>query len=66
MISLVLIVPVVLGIAVLAARKRIVSRAALVGSALAYLAAAVLEWLGVVWSWLPGWLLEYFRFDGIM
>lgn len=65
MISLVLIVPVVLGIAVLAARKKIVTRAALVGTALAYLAAAVLEWLGVVWSWLPGWLLEYFRFDGI-
>lgn len=65
MISLVIILPLVLGLIVLAARRKSVNRTALLGSASVYIAVAFLQWRGIAWSWLPGWLLEYFRFDSI-
>ena len=65
MISLVLIVPLILGLISLALRNRFVNRLALLGSAALLLAVAFAQWLGIDWYWLPNWFLEYFRFDGI-
>jgi len=65
MIGLILVLPVVLGIAVLAVRRKSISRAALLGSSLVYLVAVALQSSGVVWLWLPGWVLVYFRLDSI-
>lgn len=65
MISLVLILPPVLGAISLAARNKFVNRVALLGSAAVLLFVAFVQWLGVEWFWLPNWFLEYFRFDDI-
>lgn len=65
MIALVMILPLVLGLASLITRSRFVNRVSLVGTAAVLLAAGVAEWLGIDWALLPGWLGLYFHFDGI-
>lgn len=65
MISLVIILPLIVGFASLAAKNRLVNRIALLGSASLFIAVALLQWLGIDWAWLPDWLLLYFKFDSI-
>ncbi len=65
MISLVIILPPILGLVSLAAKNRFVNRVALLGSASLLLVVAFVQWLGIEWFWLPDWLLQYFRFDSI-
>ena len=65
MISLVLLLPVFLGLCVLLFKNKIVNRIALLGSAALYIAVAVARWLNINWYILPDWLLTYFNFDSI-
>ncbi len=65
MISLVIVLPLVVGLTTLALRNRLVNRVALIGSSLLFMCVAVLQWLGIDWTWLPDWLVMYFKFDGI-
>jgi hydrogenase-4 component F len=63
MISIVLFVPVILGLFALLAKNKIFNRTALLGSGLLYLVVASARWFNMEWYWLPGWLLTYFHFD---
>ena len=65
MISIVLILPVLLGIISLLAVNKIVNRISLLGSAAIYIIVSVLQWQGFVWRILPDWLIVYFNFDPI-
>lgn len=65
MITLVIILPLVFGLTSFALRTRFVNRVALLGSAALFVLVALMVWLGVDWTWLPDWLLVYFRFDSI-
>ncbi len=65
MVTLVIILPLVLGFISLAAKNRVVNRAALLGSAALFIAVPFGVWLGFDWAWMPGWLLVFLRFDEI-
>jgi hydrogenase-4 component F len=65
MITLVLCIPVVLGICALLLNSRIINRIALFGSAALYSAVAVARWMNINWYILPDWLLSYFSFDSV-
>ena len=65
MISVVLFVPVVLGLLALLLKSKIVNRVALLGSGLLYLIISFASWFNIQWYWLPDWLLTYFHFDTI-
>jgi hydrogenase-4 component F len=65
MITLVLMLPLILGLVAFAMKNRFVNRIALLGSASLFLVVAVMKLFGVDWPWQPGWMLQYFQFDGI-
>lgn len=65
MITLVLFMPILLGLTALLVKNKLVNRIALFGSVVLYLAVAFSRWSGNEWYILPGWLLEYFQFDSI-
>jgi hydrogenase-4 component F len=65
MISILLFFPVVLGIIVLLAKSRGLTRISLLVVPAVYLAAVICQLSGVNWIILPGWLQIYFSFDPI-
>lgn len=65
MISLVLILPVVLGLAGLLLKNRLVNRFVLLGSVGLFFVVGIMKWMNLEWYWFPQWLLDYFRFDTI-
>ncbi len=65
MIFLILILPIISALAVFFIRNRIANRIVLLGIPLVYTAVAISIWFRIEWHWLPGWLLDYFSFDGI-
>jgi hydrogenase-4 component F len=65
MISLVLILPVVLGLAGLLLKNRFINRLVLFGSVGLFLIVGIMKWMNLEWYWFPQWLLDYFRFDTI-
>jgi hydrogenase-4 component F len=65
MISLVLILPVLLGLLSYILKNRAVNRIALLGVSLVNILVATAYWFNFQWDWMPGWLLEYFKVDSI-
>ncbi len=65
MVALVLIVPLVFGLISFVLKNKFVNRVALLGSASLFVLVALMVWLGIDWTWLPAWLLMYFKFDSI-
>ena len=65
MIFLILILPLISGLAVFLIRNRIVNRIVLLGIPLIFAAVAISIWFKIEWYLLPGWLLDYFSFDSI-
>ncbi len=65
MISLVLFIPVILGIISLLASNKIVNRTALLGTSLIYIFVAFAKWIHFEWYILPNWLIAYFQFDAL-
>ncbi len=65
MISLVLILPIVLGLISLLAKNKIINRVALFGSVGLFFVVCIMRWLNLEWYWFPKWLLDYFKLDTI-
>lgn len=65
MVSILLFLPVVFGIIVLLSNNKIVTRISLLFIPIIYITVSVLEWFGINWIILPGWLNIYFNFDSI-
>ncbi len=65
MITLVFILPLAFGLISFVLKRKFVNRAALLGSAAIFVAVTLLVWLRIEWTWLPNWLLVFFRFDSI-
>jgi len=65
LITLVLILPVFLGLLSFFAKNRIVNRIALLGTALVNIGVAASCWFDYHWYWMPEGLQEYFRIDSI-
>ncbi|MCX6150649.1 MAG: proton-conducting transporter membrane subunit [Ignavibacteriales bacterium] len=65
MISILLFLPIVLGVLVLLANNRLVTRASLLLVPAVYLSIVIALWNGISWIILPGWLTIYFGFDSI-
>ena len=65
MVSILLFLPVVFGIIVLLSNNKIVTRISLLLIPIIYITVSVLEWFGINWIILPGWLNIYFAFDSI-
>lgn len=65
MISIVLFLPVLLGIISLLAANKAVNRISLLGSAAIYIVIGFASWQGIQWHILPDWLIAYFNFDSI-
>ncbi len=65
MISILLFLPVVLGIIVLLANSKIITRISLLLLPLVYIVVTLFVWWGFNWVILPGWLNIYFKFDSI-
>jgi hydrogenase-4 component F len=63
MISIVLFVPIVLGLLALLLKNKTVNRIFLLGSGLLYLVVSTARWFNIEWFWLPDWFLTYFHFD---
>ena len=65
MICILLFLPVLLGAVVLLLNNKIVTRTSLLLLPLIYIAVTFLEWSGLNWIILPGWLNIFFKFDSI-
>ncbi len=65
MITIVLIIPVVIGLFTITVKNKIFNRIALLGTSFIYAAVVFAVWFKIDWYWLPDWLLEYFSFDNI-
>ncbi len=65
MISLILILPLISGLAVFFIRNKIINRIVLLGIPLIFSSVAISIWFKIEWYWLPDWLLAYFSFDSI-
>jgi len=65
MITILLFLPVLLGVVVLLSSKREITRIALLLVPAVYLIIVICIWSGINWIILPGWLNIYFSFDPI-
>jgi hydrogenase-4 component F len=65
MIGILILLPVVLGLLVLAARNWFITRAAILVTPVIYLIVTILQLNGISFIILPGWLKIYFFFDSI-
>jgi len=65
MISLVLFLPILLGLLSYITKNKVVNRIALLGTPLVNILVASAYWFNYQWDWAPGWLSEYFRVDSI-
>lgn len=65
MITLVLLLPVLLGLLSFVAKNRVVNYIALLGTALVNIFVASSCWLNFYWYWMPEWLLVYFKIDSV-
>ncbi len=63
MVGIILFLPVLLGIIILLARNKFVSRFGLLFTPAVYLMISISVWNGFNLNILPGWLLKYFSFD---
>jgi hydrogenase-4 component F len=65
MITIVILLPIILGSLSLLLKNKFFSRAVLIGNSLLFVIIAFLLWIKIEWYWLPDWFLNYFRFDAI-
>ena len=65
MISILLFLPVILGLVVVLSKNKIVTRISLLLVPVVYIFVVISTWLGISWIILPGWLNLYFNFDAI-